>query len=163
MVWVRGKGEVALLRGEGGKKMYSKKKIESFEREARLGFPSLCNRVVEDLRVWQKGIQLVKQVYIITNEEKLSKDFGLKDQLRRASVSIPTNVAEGFERRSRKEYLNFLNIAKGSAGELRSLFRVALEVGYIEQSTYSELNNQAMELSRMLFNQIQSINRASSA
>jgi four helix bundle protein len=142
--------------------MYSKKKIESFEREARLGFPSLCNRVVEDLRVWQKGIQLVKQVYIITNEGKLSKDFGLKDQLRRASVSIPTNVAEGFERRSRKEYVNFLNIAKGSAGELRSLLRVALEVDYIEQSTYSQLNDQAIELSRMLFNQIQSINRASS-
>ena len=127
--------------------MYSKKKIETFE----------------DLRVWQKGIELVKQIYIITNEGKLSKDFGLKDQLRRASVSIPTNVAEGFERRSRKEYLNFLNIAKGSAGELRSLLRVAFEVGYIEQSTYSQLNNQAMELSRMLFNQIQSINRASSA
>ena len=144
MVWVRGKGEVASRRGKG---MYSKKKVESFE----------------DLRVWQKGIELVKQVYIITNEGKLSKDFGLKDQLRRASVSIPTNVAEGFERRSRKEYLNFLNIAKGSAGELRSLLRVALEVGYIEQSTYSQLNNQAMELSRMLFNQIQSINRASSA
>ena len=127
--------------------MYSKKKVESFE----------------DLRVWQKGIQLVKQVYVITNDGKLSRDFGLKDQLRRASVSIPTNVAEGFERRSRKEYLNFLNIAKGSAGELRSLLRVALEVGYIEQSTFSELNNQAIELSRMLFNQIQSINRASSA
>ena len=144
--------------------MYSKKKVESFE----------------DLRVWQKGIELVKQVYVITNDGKLSKDFGLKDQLRRASVSIPTNVAEGFERRSRKEYLNFLslgarslasyadagshrNIAKGSAGELRSLLRVALEVGYIEQSTFSELNNQAMELSRMLFNQIQSINRASLA
>lgn len=127
--------------------MYSKKKVESFE----------------DLRVWQKGIQLVKQVYVITNDGKLSRDFGLKDQLRRASVSIPTNVAEGFERRSRKEYLNFLNIAKGSAGELRSLLRVALEVGYIEQSTFSKLNNQAMELSRMLFNQIQSINRASSA
>lgn len=133
--------------------MYSKKKIESFE----------------DLRVWQKAIQLVKQVYIITDEGRLSKDFGLKDQLRRATcglalcVSIPTNVAEGFERRSRKEYLNFLNIAKGSAGELRSLLRVALEVGYIEQSTFFQLNNQAMELSRMLFNQIQSINRASSA
>ncbi len=126
--------------------MYSKKKIESFE----------------DLRVWQKGIQLVKQIYIITNEGKLSKDFGLKDQLRRASVSIPTNIAEGFERASRKEYLYFLNIAKGSAGELRSLLRVALEVGYIEQSTYYQLYNQAMQVSRMLFNQIQSINSASS-
>ena len=81
--------------------MYSKQKVESFE----------------DLRVWQKGIQLVKQIYLITNEGKLSKDFGLKDQLRRASVSIPTNISEGFERSSRKEYLNFLNIAKGSAGD----------------------------------------------
>ncbi len=68
--------------------MYSKKKkVESFE----------------DLRVWQKGIELVKQVYIITNEGKLSKDFGLRDQLRRASVSIPTNVAEGVRPVGRNE------------------------------------------------------------
>ena len=63
--------------------MYFKKKVESFE----------------DLRVWQKGIELVKQIYIITNEGKLSKDFGLRDQLRRASVSIPTNVADYIELR----------------------------------------------------------------
>ncbi|WP_448268192.1 four helix bundle protein [Nostoc sp. DSM 114159] len=67
----------------------------------------------EDLKVWQKGIDLVKQIYLITKKGELSKDFGLRDQLRRASVSIPTNIAEGFERYSRKEYLNFLNIAKG--------------------------------------------------
>lgn len=63
---------------------------------------------------------------MITKEGELSRDFGLRDQLRRASVSIPTNIAEGFERHSRKEYLNFLNIAKGSAGEVRSLLRVAV-------------------------------------
>ncbi|MGV0106364.1 four helix bundle protein [Nostoc sp. DSM 114160] len=67
----------------------------------------------EDLKVWQKGIDLVKQIYLITKKGELSKDFALRDQLRRASVSIPTNIAEGFERYSRKEYLNFLNIAKG--------------------------------------------------
>jgi four helix bundle protein len=121
----------------------SKGKIESFE----------------DLRVWQNGIQLVKQVYLITNEGKLSKDFGLRDQLRRACVSIPTNIAEGFERSSRKEYLYFLNVAKGSAGEVRSLLKVAIEVGLIEQSTYSQLYEQAKELSRMLFKQIQSLQR----
>ena len=66
----------------------------------------------------------------------LSQDFGLKDQIRRASVSIPTNIAEGFERSSRKEYLQYLNIAKGSAGEVRSLLRVALEIGHIEASTH---------------------------
>ncbi|WP_369009470.1 four helix bundle protein [Nostoc sp. FACHB-133] len=74
---------------------------------------------------------------------------------------MPTNIAEGFERYSRKEYLNFLNIAKGSAGEVRSLLRVALEVGYLDQPTYTQLSNQAMELSRMLSNQIQSINQSS--
>lgn len=121
-----------------------KKKIETFE----------------DLKVWQKGIELVKQIYLVTKDGELSKDFGLRDQLRRASVSIPTNIAEGFERYSRKEYLNFLNFAKGSAGEVRSLLRVALEVGYLEQQIYTQLYNQAIELSRMLFNQIQSINQS---
>jgi four helix bundle protein len=111
----------------------------------------------EDLIVWQKGIQLVKQIYVVTDEGKLSRDFGLKDQLRRACVSIPTNIAEGFERRSRKEYINFLNIAKGSAGETRSLLRVALEIGYMEETTYSQLNDRAIELSRMLSKQIQSL------
>ncbi len=79
----------------------------------------------EDLRVWQKGIELVKQVYFLTAAGKLSKDFGLRDQLQRAAVSVPTNIAEGFERSSRKEYIRFLLIAKGSAGEVRSLLRVA--------------------------------------
>ncbi|WP_414570596.1 four helix bundle protein [Nostoc sp. CCY 9925] len=114
----------------------------------------------EDLKVWQKGIDLVKQIYLRTKEGELSKNFGLRDQLRRATVSIPTNIAEGFERYSRKEYLNFLNIAKGSAGEVRSLLKVALEVGYLDQPTYTQLSNQAMELSRMLSNQIQSINQS---
>lgn len=68
-----------------------KKKIETFE----------------DLRVWQQGIELVKQIYLMTKEGDISRDFGLRDQLRRAAVSVPTNVAEGFERHSRKEYVNF--------------------------------------------------------
>ena len=114
----------------------------------------------EDLRVWQKGIELTKKIYLVTSKGEISRDFGLKDQLRRAAVSVPTNVAEGFERRSRKEYLNFLNIAKGSAGELRSLLRVAIEVGYLEEKTYLELYNQAKELSRMLASQIKAINRS---
>ena len=75
----------------------------------------------EDLRVWQKGISLVKQVYLVTRQGEISRDFGFRDQLRRAAVSIPTNIAEGFERRSRKEYVNFLNIAKGS--EVNEIFR----------------------------------------
>jgi four helix bundle protein len=122
----------------------NRKKIETFE----------------DLKVWQKGISLVKQVYLVTKQGEISRDFGLKDQLRRAAISIPTNIAEGFERYSRKEYVNFLNIAKGSSGEVRSLVRVALEVGYFDSKTYNELHNQASELSRMLFSQIQALKRS---
>ena len=114
----------------------------------------------EDLWVWQKGIELVKQVYLLTGEGKLNKDFGLRDQLQRAAVSIPTNIAEGFERSSRKEYVLFLNIAKGSAGEVRSLLRVALEIGYIDQSRYEQLRSRVLELSRYLSNQIRSLKEA---
>lgn len=119
-------------------------------------------RSFEDLLVWQKGIEFVKKIYILTGEGDLKRDFGLRDQIRRAAVSIPTNIAEGFERASRKEYLMFLVIAKGSAGEARSLLRVALEVGYIKESAYEVLRNDAITLSRFLFNQIAAIKRASS-
>ena len=111
----------------------------------------------EDLLVWQKGIALVKQVYLLTAEGKLHRDFGLRDQLQRAAVSIPTNIAEGYERASRREYLQFLHIAKGSAGEVRSLLRVALEVGYLNQPRYDLLREAVLELSRYLSNQIRSL------
>jgi four helix bundle protein len=117
-------------------------------------------RTFEDLLVWQKAIEFVKQVYLITSQGDLRRDFGLPDQMRRAAVSIPTNIAEGFERSSRKEYLLFLNIAKGSAGETRSLLRVALEVGYFDKQTHDRLRDQLLTLSRYLFNQISSIRSA---
>ena len=111
----------------------------------------------EDLRVWQGGIDLVKQIYVLTSDGELKRDFGLRDQLRRAAVSIPTNIAEGFERASRKEYLLFLNIAKGSAGEVRSLLRVALDVGYLDKAKHDHLRELVLILSRSLSNQIKSI------
>ena len=117
-------------------------------------------RTFEDLIVWQKAIAFVKQVYLTTDEGGLKRDFGLKDQIRRAAVSISTNIAEGFERSSRKEYLLFLNIAKGSAGEVRSLCRVAFDVGYLSKLKYDELREAALVISRSLFNQIQAIKRA---
>ncbi len=117
-------------------------------------------RRFEDLLVWQMAIELVKRIYILTASGLLKTDFGLKDQMRRAAVSIPTNIAEGFERLSRKEYLLFLNIAKGSAGELRSLLRVALEVGYLGMHAHDELNNSVSKLSAYLFNQMKAIRTA---
>jgi four helix bundle protein len=114
----------------------------------------------EELLVWQKGIALIKEVYLFCSSAKISKDFGLKDQIQRAAVSIPTNIAEGFEMASRKEYLQFLNIAKGSAGELRSLLRVAYEIEYLSQEQYNRLNKMAIEVSSYLANQIKSIKGA---
>ena len=118
-----------------------RKKVESFE----------------DLMVWQKGIELVKAVYLLTADGSLNRDFGLRDQMRRAAVSVPTNIAEGFERASRKEYLLFLNIAKGSAGEVRSLLRVAFEIGYLDQPRYVQLRDSVLTLSRYLSNHIRAL------
>ena len=114
----------------------------------------------EDLRVWQKGIELVKQIYLLTAEGKLKRDFGLRDQLQRSAVSVPTNIAEGFERSSRKDYIRFLLIAKGSAGEVRSLLRVALELCFIDQTRYDDLRTSLLELSRSLAAQIKSLQTA---
>ena len=112
---------------------------------------------LEDLLVWQKGMEVVKQIYLITREGELCKDFSLRDQLRRAAISIPTNIAEGFERASRKEYVNFLNFVKGSTGEVRSLLNVAFDLGYLEPSQHEVLRQAVLELSRYLFNQIKSL------
>src|SRR5258705_5248674 len=114
-------------------------------------------RTFEDLLVWQMGIELVKQVYVLTASGLFSRDFGLRDQIRRASVSIPTNIAEGFERASRKEYLLFLNIAKGSAGEVRSLLLVAVEVGYLKRESYERLREDVIKISSYLFNHMKAI------
>ncbi|MEM9272261.1 MAG: four helix bundle protein [Cyanobacteria bacterium P01_F01_bin.143] len=112
-------------------------------------------RYFEDLRVWQSAISLAKSIYLITREnESLSRDFSLVDQLRRASVSVSANIAEGFERRSQKEYRRFLSIAKGSAGEVRSLLTLAYEVGYIDPSTHQELRELTLKISRMLGKQM---------
>ena len=128
--------------GKAKRKMTEKrKKIESFE----------------DLLVWQKSMEIVKQVYLISRQGELSRDFALRDQLRRAAISIPTNIAEGFERASRKEYVNFLNFAKGSTGEVRSLLNLTFALGYLELSKHEELRNAVMELSRYLSNQIKSL------
>lgn len=113
----------------------------------------------EDLIIWQKAVEFAKDVYVVTEKDGITKDFGLKNQIRRAVVSISTNIAEGFERRSRKEYLNFLNIAKGSAGETRSLLFIAMEVGYLTFEEHEQLRNKSRFLSGSITNHMSSIAR----
>ena len=114
----------------------------------------------EDLFIWQKAVEFAKEIYLITEKKGLKNDFGLKNQMRDSAVSISSNIAEGFERRSRKEYLNFLNIAKGSAGEVRSQLYVAYEVGYLEESELEYLREKAKFLSGSITNHAKAINIA---
>ncbi len=92
----------------------------------------------EDLHIWQEAIKFAKDIYSLTDRPGLRNDFGIKNQMRDAAVSISSNIAEGFERRSRKEYLNFLNIAKASAGDNRSQLFLAYEVGYIDEHEHKQ-------------------------
>ncbi len=114
----------------------------------------------EDLFIWQKAIEFAKEIYLLTDKKGVKNDFGLKNQMRDSAVSISSNIAEGFERRSRKEYLNFLNIAKGSAGEIRSQLYVAFGVGYLEKSEFECLREKAKFLSGSISNHAKAINIA---
>ena len=101
----------------------------------------------EDLICWQRARELAKHVYTALRE---CKDFGFKDQIQRASVSVVSNIAEGFERGTQQEFLNYLFIAKGSAGEVRAQLYVALDAGYLNMETFKSLNNLASECSRLI-------------
>lgn len=111
----------------------------------------------EDLIIWQKAVEFATEIYRLTETASMRTDFGLKDQLRRAAVSISANIAEGFERRSRAEYLNFLNIAKGSSGEVRSLLEIAAKVGYVRQDLLAELRERSKFLSGSITNHMKAI------
>jgi four helix bundle protein len=104
----------------------------------------------EDLLIWQKARVLTKEIYLITKQQDFSRDFGLTSQMQRATVSIMSNIAEGFERQGRREFHQFLTISKASCGELRSQLYTAFDLGYITQAQFNILQKQALELSRML-------------
>jgi len=103
----------------------------------------------EDIPVWQKSREFVTKVYKIT-VKNFKNDFSLIDQLKRAAYSIMLNIAEGFERRSNQEFSNFINIAKGSAGEVRSILYIAKDVNYINNGEFEELADNILEISRQL-------------
>ena len=101
----------------------------------------------EDIEAWQYAKKLTLGIYA---EFKNSKDYSFRDQIQRASVSIMNNIAEGFERQSNKDFRKFLYISKGSCGEVRSMLRLAIELGYIESQRAANLIMLATRISRML-------------
>ena len=104
----------------------------------------------EDFIAWQKARQLTRDIYRATNLPAFSRDFGLKDQIRRAAVSIMSNIAEGFERGKPTEFHQFLSIAKGSCAELRSQLYVALDVDYLTQAQFQHLMSSAAETGQII-------------
>ena len=107
-------------------------------------------RSFEELDIWRKARELTRRIYDLSNKGLPGKDFALRDQIRRACISIMANTAEGFERSGTGEFLQFLAMAKGSTGEVRSLLYIALDQGYLEQGTFDQLSTQASEISRMI-------------
>lgn len=104
----------------------------------------------EDIKAWQKAREITKRIYKLTSTGPFRRDFGLRDQIRRAAVSIMSNIAEGFERGGDKEFVQFLSIAKGSAGETKSQLYVALDAELIDQKTFDELYADCTSTSSML-------------
>jgi four helix bundle protein len=103
----------------------------------------------EDLIVWQKARELTRHVFRLTQQEPLARRYRFCDQFEAAAVSIMNNIAEGFERNGRVEFAQFLRIAKGSCGEVRSMLYVALDAGYIDWATFERLLNLTSEVARM--------------
>jgi len=104
----------------------------------------------KELKVWQKGKDLSVFIYKMTLSEKWKKDFGLRDQIRRAAVSIPSNIAEGDERETDKEAVRYFYVAKGSSAEVLTQAIIALEIGYFEKKIFDEIEQKCIEISSML-------------
>jgi four helix bundle protein len=104
----------------------------------------------EDIEAWQKARELTNAVYQASNLGSFSRDFGLRDQIRRAAISIMSNIAEGFERSGAVEFRRFLSIAKGSAGEVKAQLCVAFDTGLIEKAQFDSLYKMATEAANLI-------------
>ena len=104
----------------------------------------------EDLEAWKVARELTREIYGLTNTGRFSQDYGLTNQIRKASVSVMSNVAEGFERDGNKEFLSFLSIAKASAGEVRSQLYVAFDQDYVSANDFERVKAKALESTRVI-------------
>jgi len=108
-------------------------------------------KTFEDIEVYQLSKDICLNVFKLSNE-KFNKNYGFKDQIQRAAVSVMNNIAEGFERETRKEFIRFLYYSKGSVGEVRSMLNIAVELGYLTHDEYKDLKNKCENVSKQLSN-----------
>ena len=114
-------------------------------------------KAFEEIIAWQEGRKLVKQIYGLTRAGDLSRDFGLRDQIQRAAVSVCSNIAEGFERRGNREFIKYLWIAKGSAAEVASQIYHVFDVGYVSQDEFNSVYDAAKRIGSLIHRLIASI------
>jgi len=105
----------------------------------------------EEIHAWQTARELTKQIYQLTNTGDFKKDFGLRDQIRRAAISVMSNIAEGFESKTQALFLNYLGFAKASGGEVRSQLYVAFDLGYITEDQFNFVSDIAMKASSQIY------------
>ena len=111
----------------------------------------------EEIKVWQEAKRLAVMVYAMTRQGTFVKDFGLRDQIQRAAVSVSSNIAEGFSRSGNREFVNFLWIAKGSVAEVQSQLHIAKEVGYVDDAHAHEIYECAEKCGVMIYKFIKSL------
>ena len=92
----------------------------------------------EDLKVWKLSLEITKEIYDLSFKPNFKNDFSLRDQIRRAVISISSNIVEGFEKNNNNEFVRFLKISKGSVGEVRNQLYIALSIGYISQNEFDK-------------------------
>ena len=114
----------------------------------------------ENIEAWQSARELTKEIYKVTKQIKFTKDYGLKDQITRVSVSVMSNISEGFERGGAGEFLQFLSIAKGSIGEIKSQLYVALDQEYVSKADFDKLYDDATKIGRMIGGLIQYLKKS---
>lgn len=104
----------------------------------------------EDIEAWKLARNATRLIYAVSSNAAFCRDFALVNQIRRAAISVMSNIAEGFERSGNKEFVQFLSIAKGSCGEVRSQMYIALDQEYIDQGTFDEISKVLVETSRTI-------------
>ncbi len=109
-------------------------------------------KAFEKLKVWQDARAFVKSIYNLTDLPKFNNDYGLKDQIQRAAVSIMNNIAEGYERDNNREFIKFLGYSKGSAGEVRSMLYIAYDLKYVTKEEFDSIHIKALDIIKQLAN-----------
>ena len=112
----------------------------------------------KSLMVWQKAYDLALEIYKVSKTFPKTEQYGLANQIQRAAISISANIAEGYERQYRKEYIQFLMIARGSLGEVETYLMFAKDLGYVAEEKFKELDDQRQEVSKLLRGLINSLN-----